>query len=110
MDKTKIKILFLSLIFIAVILETIGDVILKKWAIESRNILLLSGLVLYLIGSIFWTISLKYELLSKSISIFIIFNLVTIVLVGIFYFKENLSLINKIGIIIGILSVILMEM
>ncbi len=104
-----LKFIFFSLIILAVALEVVGDVFFKKWAIDSKTPLLYAGLLIYFIGTIFWAISLKYEFLSKAISIFTILNLIVVVLVGVLYFKEDLSLINKIGIGLGILSVILIE-
>ena len=68
-----------------------------------------SGLSLYIVGTTFWAYSLKYGHLSKAISIFAILNLIILVLIGVFVFKEDLSLTNKIGIILGIISVILIE-
>jgi len=103
------KIIFFSLVSAAVILEIFGDTILKKWALENKNIFLLVGFSVYIIGSIFWVISLKYETLSRAISIFTVLNMLVIVLVGILFFKENLSLLNKLGIALGIASIILLE-
>lgn len=103
------KLFFLGLIALAVALEVIGDIFFKKWSIDSKNVLIISGLLIYFIGTIFWAISLKYEYLSKAVSIFTVINLIVIVLVGVLYFKEDLSLINKIGIVLGISSVILIE-
>lgn len=93
----------------AVIFEVIADIFLKKWSIESRNILLGAGLFLYFIGTIFWAFTLKYEHLSKAVSVFTILNFALVVLVGVILFKEDLSLVNKIGIGLGIISVILIE-
>ena len=98
------------MIGLAVALEVMGDIYFKKWSLESKNALLIIGLLIYFIGTIFWAISLKYEYLSRAISIFTILNLVVVSLVGVLYFKENLSLLNKIGISLGILSVLLMEL
>ncbi len=109
MSIIEIKTIFIILIAIAVLLEVTGDIFFKKWTIQNKNILLIIGLLIYFIGSVFWAISLKYELLSKAISIFTILNLIIIALVGILIFKENLSLINKLGIALGILSIILIE-
>ena len=103
------KFIFLGLIALAVAFEIVGDIFLKKWSIGNKNFLLYLGLFIYFVGTVFWAISLKYELLSKAISIFTILNLIIIILVGIVYFKEDLSLINKIGITLGILSIILIE-
>ncbi len=104
-----LKFIFFGLIALAVVLEVVGDVFFKKWSIDNKNTLLYAGLLIYFIGTIFWAISLKYEYLSKAISIFTILNLIIVVFVGVLYFKENLSLINKIGIGLGILSVIFIE-
>ena len=92
------------------ILEIVADIVFKKWAIDDSRYLLGVGLAVYFIGTIFWAISLKYEHLSTAISIFTILNLIIIVLVGVIYFNEDLSLVNKLGIGLGILSVVLMEL
>ena len=97
-----LKLVFFGLLFLAVALEVGADILFKKWSIESKNILLVSGLAIYFIGTIFCAISLKYEFLSKAISIFTILNLVAVVLVGVIIFQENLSLVNKIGIGFGV--------
>jgi len=104
-----LKLLFFALIFLSVLLEVAGDVLFKKWSIESKNMLLIAGLSIYFIGSIFWAFSLKYEYLSKSITVFTVFNLIAVALAGVVLFKEDLSLINKLGIIAGVISVILVE-
>ena len=103
------KIIFLIFILIAVILEVFADILFKKWTIQSKNFLLFLGLGLYFIGTIFWAISLKYEYISKSISLFTIINLIVIILIGVIYFKEDLSTINKIGMVLGVVSVVLIE-
>jgi multidrug transporter EmrE-like cation transporter len=104
-----LKFIFFGLIALAVAFEIVGDIFFKKWSIGSKNILLYVGLLIYFIGTIFWAISLKYEYLSKAISVFTLLNLIIVVFVGVIYFKEDLSLMNKIGIGLGILSVILIE-
>lgn len=104
-----IKILFFAAIIMAVVLEVIGDVIFKKWALGGRNTTLLIGLSIYFIGSVFWALSLKYEYLSKAISAFTILNFILVVLVGVIYFKEDLSVVNKIGVITGIVSLVLIQ-
>ena len=104
------KTVFFALIGGAVALEVAADVLLKKWALQDRGILLYSGLVLYLLGTVLWAFSLKHEYLSKAISVFTVFNLIAVVLVGVFLFKEDLTLVNKAGIALGIVSIILLEM
>lgn len=104
------KYIFLLLITLAVALEVVADVLFKKWSLGSKSYWLIIGLVIYIIGTTFWAYSLKYGHLSKAISIFAVLNLIILVLVGVLVFKEDLSLINKIGIILGIIGIILIEM
>lgn len=102
--------MFFYLIILAIVFEVIGDIFFKKWSVDGKNLLFHVGLVIYFIGTIFWAISLKYGYLSKAISVFTVLNLIVVVLVGVLYFREDLSLVNKIGIGLGILSVILIEL
>lgn len=103
------KWIFLGLVLLAVLLEVVADVLFKKWATENRSILLLAGLLIYFIGTIFWAFSLQHEYLSKAISIFVILNLVLVTLAGFFLFGENVSNPAKVGIVLGIVSVALIE-
>ncbi|EKE11485.1 MAG: hypothetical protein ACD_15C00074G0002 [uncultured bacterium] len=104
-----LKITFFVLVILAAILEASGDIILKKWATDQKQFLFVLGIIVYFVATVIWAFSLKYEFLSKAISIITILNLIIVVLVGVLYFKEDLSNINKVGILLGILSVILIE-
>ncbi len=103
------SIIFLGLLFLAVILEAIADVSFKYSYLENKPVYLWGGIALYTIGTVIWALSLRYEFLSKAISLFSVINLIIVILVGIIVFKEDLSLINKVGVGVGILSVILMQ-
>lgn len=109
-SENNVRLVFFGLIIAAVALEVVADVLFKKWSIEGRNALLLIGLGAYFIGTIFWAFSLKYEFLSKAVSVFTILNFVAVLLVGVLYFKEELSDLNKLGIVLGVVSVGLMEL
>ena len=103
------RIIFFTILLIAIFLEVIGDILFKKWALQSKTTMLIIGAILYFVGSMFWAVSLKYETLSKAGPTFMILNLILIVLSGIFIFKEDLSLTNKIGVILGVISIILIQ-
>ena len=110
MKTVNTQVLFLAAIIAATIFEVIGDILLKLWAVNNGVRLLLLGLGTYYVGIVFWAISLRYDYLSRAISIIVILNLILVVLVGVVMFKEQLSLVSKIGIGLGILSVVLMEL
>ena len=93
----------------AVLLEVIADVIFKYWSISSKGFLITVGIIVYSIGTVMWAYSLKFGDLSKLVTVFTVLNLVAVVLVGFFLFKEEVSLINMIGILLGVISVILIQ-
>jgi multidrug transporter EmrE-like cation transporter len=104
------QILFLVLIIIAVTFESLADVSFKLSYVQDKNMWLWSGLVLYTISTIIWALSLKYEFLSKAVAIYTILNLIAVILIGVFFFDESMSTISKIGLGMGIVSVILMQL
>ncbi len=105
-----LKLTFWILILLGTALEIAGDIFFKKWALEHRPMLLAFGLFIYAIGSLFWALSLRYEVLSKAISIFTILNLVIVAFVGVIFFQEHISTVSKIGILLGLVSIALIEL
>ncbi len=101
---------FLVLIFLAVVFEVVADVSFKFAHLQSRHLWLWLGVGLYTIGTVIWAFSLRYEFLSKAISIFTVLNLIAVILVGVLFFQEQLSLLNKVGVGLGVLAVILMQL
>lgn len=108
-SKTVSKIIFFSLILLGATFEVIGDIYFKKWSIAGKNLLFYVGIIAYSVGTIFWAFSLKYELLSKAVPVFMICNILIVILVGVFFFKEELSLVNKIGVMLGLASIFFLE-
>lgn len=104
------KQLFIIFVGAAVLLEAAADILFKKWGLESRNHYLLIGLIIYFIGTLFWAYSMKYEYLSKAIPVFTICNLVIITFAGTYFFKDVIAPINIVGIVLGIASVVLIEL
>lgn len=110
MSAEAIKIIFLSLISAAVLVETMADVLFKKWAGSNNLWLFVVAMVVYLIGTAFWAMSLKYDFLSRAVSVFTILNMILVTLAGVLIFKEQLSLINKIGFCLGTISIVLLQL
>ena len=105
-----LKYIFFGLMFLAVVLEVAADILFRYWSLNDKKILFFSGLAVYLIGTAFWAYSLKYEMLSKAASVFAIMNLILLVLAGTVIFNEDLTLANKVGIALGIVSLFLIEL
>jgi len=88
---------------------TIGDIVMKKWVVDNSNFLYFIGLLIYLIGLIFLVQSYKYKNIAIASAIFVIFNVITLLIVSWVFFKEGLSLIQIIGIVLGLISVVILE-
>lgn len=109
-SEVALKLFFFGIIGLAVALEIIGDVYFKKYSIDNKYSFLIIGLMIYFIGSVFWAVSLKYEMMSKAIVVFAVLNILVVALIGMVFFKEELTLMNKIGIFVGLISVVLIEL
>lgn len=104
-----VKNLFLLLVFLAVFFEVVADVIFKQWSLSNKSSIFAIGMAVYLLGTAIWAFSLKYEYLAKAGAVFALLNLVALTLIGLLFYKEDLSPVNKIGIVLAIVSIILIE-
>ncbi len=103
------KFIFIILLLTGAVLDTVADIFLKKWALENKTILLGIGLLIYFIGTVFWAFSLQHGELSRGIVIFTLLNLILVLLAGVLLFHEELSLLQKAGIVLGLVSIVLLE-
>ncbi len=103
------KYFFILLVIIVSILEVIGDILFKEWIIKNNKYLLIIGIIAYLAATTFWAFSLKFQNLSKAVVIFGVLTVTIGVLVGVFLYKEPLTSVNIIGIILGLVSIFLLE-
>jgi len=100
---------FRFLIIAVALLEVFGDILFKEWTIQNKKILIFFGVILYMIATLLWALSLKYQNLSKSVVIFALLTLIIGVLVGVFVYKETLNITNIVGIFLGLASIFLLE-
>lgn len=97
------------LLLIGGVILTIGDIFMKKWVNTNSYVFYIVGLAIYLIGLNFLAQSFKFKNIAVASVIFVIFNVVTLSIVSWLYFKETLSMMQIIGIIIGIMSIVILE-
>lgn len=93
----------------AAVFESLGDVSFRYSAILSKKEWLIIGIILYAVGTGIWAYTLRFEDLSDAIIIVDIINLILVTLVGIFIFHEQTSMTNAVGIVLGIISIILLQ-
>jgi multidrug transporter EmrE-like cation transporter len=98
------------LLLIGGIILTVGDILMKKWVSSNNYVFYIVGMIVYLVGMNFLAQSFKYKNIAVASVIFVIFNVVTLSIVSWLYFKETLSALQIVGIVVGLCSVILLEM
>jgi len=104
------KIGFFFIMLLAVSFEVFGDYFFKKWALSEDVGILNIGLFMYFVGSVFWATSLRYETLSRAILVFLLLSLIMTTALGVFIFREELTLANKFGLALAVLALILVEL
>ena len=101
-----------ALILLAVggLVLTLGDLAMKKWVISNKIYFYIVGLIIYLIGLNFLAQSFKYKNMAVASIIFVIFNVVTLSIFSWIYFNEKLNALEMIGLMLGLASVVILEL
>jgi len=96
------------LLVIVIILET-ATMTLLEYSANNHNNYYILGIILYAITAYIFYRVLIIGKLGISNALWNVSTIILITLVSIFYFKEELDIYGKFGIMFAILSVILME-
>jgi multidrug transporter EmrE-like cation transporter len=99
----------LILLFTGGVILTFGDIVMKKWVATSNYYLYAAGLAIYLVGLNFLAQSFRYKNIAVASVILVIFNVAILALVSWLYFKEALSLMQILGIVLGIAAIVILE-
>jgi len=114
MTKTKIwhkkRLSPLVLLFIGGVITTAGDIVAAEWVRAGGVYLYLLVMTLYLIGTFFLLDSYQSEDIAVASTLLVIFNVSTLVVAGMIIFGEELSPTKVIGIMLGLVAVVLLEL
>src|SRR3989338_1046881 len=91
------------------IILTIGDISIAKWVQTNKVSFFIAGLLIWLIGLIFLAWSFKYQNIAIASVIFVLFNVITLLLYSWIYMKDKVTPLQIAGLIIGIISIIILE-
>lgn len=99
---------WLPFLILVIIFELIADVLSKEWSLYPRLLFLIGGILFYLIANIAWLYALRHGVgLARGVSIFSVACTIVAVIIGIIFYKESVSNIQLLGIILGVISLIL---
>jgi len=101
-----------SLILLAIggVVLTCGDILMKKWVATNTYMFYFIGLAIYLVGLNFMAQSFKFENIAVASTLLVIFNIISLAIVSWLFFKETLSPLQIVGIVMGIATVIILEL
>lgn len=100
----------LVLLVLGGLVLTLGDIVMKEWIINNSYYWYSSGIVMYTLGLNFLAQSFRYKNISVASVLLVIFNVITLTLVSFFFFSEKITIQKIIGIALGLISVIILEM
>ncbi len=107
---------FFALLFVAGTFLTLGDLSMKEWIkVSGGNFLThpwiyLAGMFVYIIGLTLFAFSLKKENIAVATVILIFFNILTVLIIGRYFFGESFSTFHYIGLFFGVLALIAFEL
>jgi len=110
MKKRNKKLSPLVILFGGGIILTVGDIFAAQWVrFEGGIYLYLITMLFYIIGMVFLIKSYDKEDIPVASIILVMFNVIILTIVGITVFKEEVTLTKIVGMILGFISLVLLE-
>ena len=92
---------------ILVFFEMIADVLAKNWSIKGNLYLAVFSLLSYMLANVFWLFALKNGSgLTKGAIIFSVSSAIIATILGVFFYKENISFVQLLGVFLGLISLL----
>jgi multidrug transporter EmrE-like cation transporter len=104
------NIIALVLILAGGVVLTVGDLIMKKWVAGGGNLIYGLGLAVYMVGMVFLSQSYRFKNIAVASLMLVIFNIVTLLIISWFFYHEQLSVLQFVGFIFGLISVVILEL
>ncbi len=96
-------------ITLLIVFEFLADLLAKQWSLDRRVALAIGALLSYLVANSFWLFALKNGSgLARGAVIFSVASAIVAVALGTLFYKEEVSKIQILGIILGLASVTLL--
>ena len=92
------------------IVLTAGDIFMKEWVKNDSMVFYVIGILIYLVGMNFLAASFKFKNIGVASLILVLFNIIVLTIVSWLFFKETLSVPQLIGIVMGLVSVTILEL
>lgn len=88
--------------------EMVADIFAKEWSLHGNWIRWTGAILGYVVANIFWLFALKNGSgLARGATIFSVATAIVAVILGYFLYRENLTLIQLVGVGLGVISLVL---
>ncbi len=98
------------LLILGGLILTVGDVFIKKWTIDNGLINFFLGLTLWIIALLLLAYTFRFMNIVSATFIEILVNVITLVFADYFFFKDPITLLEIIGILMGLVSIYILEL
>jgi multidrug transporter EmrE-like cation transporter len=101
----------LLLIALGGVTLTVGDLIMRRWvAAPGERLYYVAGVLVWFVGLNFLAQSLRHEPIAVASLMIVVFKVATLLAVTAVFYGERLSPMAAAGIVLGLVSVALMEL
>ncbi|WP_291783741.1 SMR family transporter [Cecembia sp.] len=97
------------LLFVGALIDTAGDLLMKKWVETQSWQFFIVGMVFYLVGLSCLAFSFNFKNIAVASIIFVLLNIVLLSLAGWIFYGETLKTKEFFGILLGLMAVFLIE-
>ena len=98
------------LLFLGGIILTIGDIFIKKWTIDNNVLNFLSGMALWIVALLLLAYTFKFMNVVSATFIEVLVNVITLVVADLLFFKDPITWLEIIGILLGMVSIYILEL
>ncbi|MDD5251112.1 MAG: hypothetical protein PHT12_00585 [Patescibacteria group bacterium] len=100
----------LPLIVFGGLILTAGDIIMKTWVAKNNWSFFVIGFLAYAVGLICLAFSFRHQNIATASLAMVLFNIITLAAVSRFWFHEPLTAWRSVGLLIGLVAVVVLEL
>jgi multidrug transporter EmrE-like cation transporter len=91
-----------------IVFEVVADIFAKEWSLKDKPIFWICSILAYIIANTFWLFAIKNGSgLARGATIFSVASAIIAILIGLVFYKESVTTIQFIGMIVGLIAIIL---
>ena len=98
------------LLLVSALLVVVGDVFAKYWSLNQKTSFFIIGVLGYFLSGVVYIPTLLRKGLVITGMVYSLFSIVGFLIVGLIFFKETLTLLQGIGVMLGVIALILLNL